>query len=318
MPTLPARDASTHNCLPASHSCASYQTGGLSSWSNNATNSAGAFGTEPMPWSSARSSMARPSAMPIARNRATTASISSSPCQRWSTKRSVHGVGSGTSRKSIHGVNSCRRVWVHIGSNRRRGGAGRSGTRQERSRLMVARILDAGRTVLIKHGYDGTTTNLIAKSAGISPGSLYQYFPNKDVIIAAIVDDYTDQIARTVTTHLVEHVGKPAELGTMRQTLAVLLDAMSEQPELLRAMIDHTPRLGLGNKIVDFERRVGELALAHLQLRDQRPEHPNTVVWIAIRAVEHLAIRYVLDQPPIDHDEFLDELTALFGRYVSL
>lgn len=194
----------------------------------------------------------------------------------------------------------------------------RRSPRQERSRLMVARILDAGRTVLIKHGYDGTTTNLIAKAADISPGSLYQYFPNKDVIIAAIVDDYTDQIARTVTTHLVEHVGKPAELGTMRQTLAVLLDAMSEQPELLRAMIEHTPRLGLGNKIVDFEQRVGELALAHLQLRDQRPEHPNTVVWIAVRAVEHLAIRYVLDQPPIDHDEFLDELTALFGRYASL
>mgnify|MGYP000340710702 CR=1 FL=1 len=114
----------------------------------------------------------------------------------------------------------------------------RRSPRQERSRLMVSRILDAGRTVLIKHGYDGTTTNLIAKEADISPGSLYQYFPNKDVIIAAIVDDYTDQIARTVTTHLVEHVGKPAERDTMRETLAVLLDAMSEQPELLRAMIE--------------------------------------------------------------------------------
>ena len=65
----------------------------------------------------------------------------------------------------------------------------RRSPRQERSRLMVSRILDAGRTVLIQHGYDGTTTNLIAKEADISPGSLYQYFPNKDVIIAAIVDD---------------------------------------------------------------------------------------------------------------------------------
>ena len=55
-------------------------------------------------------------------------------------------------------------------------------------------------------------------------------------------------------------------------TVKILLDAMSEQPELLRAMIEHTPRLGLGNKIVDFEQRVGELALAHLNLRDQRPE----------------------------------------------
>jgi len=76
-------------------------------------------------------------------------------------------------------------------------------------------------------------------------------------------------------------------------------------------MIEHTPRVGLGNKIVDFERRVGELAIAHLQLRPQPPKHADTIVWIVVRAVEHLTIRYVLDQPSIDHDEFLDELTAV-------
>lgn len=182
---------------------------------------------------------------------------------------------------------------------------------------MVKRILDAGRTVLIDRGCEAATTNLIAEVAGISPGSLYQYFPNKDVIFAAIIDDYTDHVARTVTTHMVEHVGKPEDFHALRQTLTVLLDAMNEQPELLRAMIEHTPRLGLGNKIVDFEQRVGELAIAHLRLRPHPPKHTNTIVWIAVRAVEHLTIRYVLDQPPIDHDEFLDELAALLGNYVS-
>lgn len=183
---------------------------------------------------------------------------------------------------------------------------------------MVNRILDAAQKVLIERGYDGTTTNLIAKSAGISPGSLYQYFPNKDVIIAAVVGNYTDHIVRVVTTHLVEQVGKPDDLQVARKTLAVLLDAMSEQPELLRAMIEHTPRLGLDNKIVDFERSVGELALAHLKLRSESVQHADTFVWITVRAVEHLTIRYVLDQPAIDRDEFLDEVTALFGRYVGV
>jgi AcrR family transcriptional regulator len=189
--------------------------------------------------------------------------------------------------------------------------------RQERSRLMVKRILDAGQTVLINRGYEGATTNLIAEVAGISPGSLYQYFPNKDAIITAVIDDYTDHIERTVTAHLVENVGKPEDFDTMRKTLAVLLDAMNEQPELLRAMIEHTPRLGLGNKIVDFEQRVGGLAIAHLRLRPEPPKRADTMVWIAIRAVEHLTIRYVLDKPTIDHDEFLDELAGLMGRYIS-
>lgn len=193
----------------------------------------------------------------------------------------------------------------------------RRNPRQERSRLMVARILNAGRVVLIKHGYDGVTTNLIAKEADISPGSLYQYFPNKDVIIATIVEDYTDHIVRTVTSHVVEQVGKPPEVQSRRQILAVLLDTMNEQPELLRAIFEPAPSPGVGNKIVDFEQRIGELALADLQLRDQHPEHPDTIVWIMVRAVEHLLIRYVLDQPTIDRDEFLDELIALFGTYGS-
>ncbi|HEY1842322.1 MAG TPA: TetR/AcrR family transcriptional regulator [Mycobacterium sp.] len=182
---------------------------------------------------------------------------------------------------------------------------------------MVRRILDAGRDVLINRGYDGATTNRIAEVAGISPGSLYQYFPNKDVIVAAVIDDYTDDVVRSVTTHLVEHVGTPDDRAIMRQTLAVLLDAMEDQPEVLRALVEHVPRLGLGDKIIDFEQRVGELAMAHLRLRSATGEHTDTVVWIAVRAVEHLTIRYVLDQPPIARDEFLDELTALLDHYLS-
>ncbi|MGB8403635.1 MAG: TetR/AcrR family transcriptional regulator [Mycobacterium sp.] len=183
---------------------------------------------------------------------------------------------------------------------------------------MVERILDAGRQVLIARGYDGATTNRIAEAAGISPGSLYQYFPNKDAIIAAIVDDYTDRIVRTVTSRLVEQVGRPEDIRTLRDVLAILLDAMNDQPELLRAMIEHTPRLGMGNKIADFEQRVGELAIAHLRLRSQPIHHAGTRVWIAVRAVEHLTIRYVLDRPAIDHDEFLDELAALMASYMTV
>lgn len=183
---------------------------------------------------------------------------------------------------------------------------------------MVERILAAGRQVLIDRGYDGATTNRIAEVAGISPGSLYQYFPNKDTIIAAIIDDYTDHVLRTVTTRLVAQVGQPEDIGSLREVIAILLDAMMDQPEMLRALIEHTPRLGLGSKIADFEQRVGELAIAHLRMRPEPTRHADTRVWIAVRAVEHLTIRYVLDRPAIDHDEFLDELAALTSSYVMV
>ncbi len=63
---------------------------------------------------------------------------------------------------------------------------------------MVDRILDAGQQMLIAHGYDGASTNRIAAAAGISPGSLYQYFPNKDAIAAAVIDRYSDDLSARV------------------------------------------------------------------------------------------------------------------------
>jgi AcrR family transcriptional regulator len=193
----------------------------------------------------------------------------------------------------------------------------RRAPQQERSRLMVDRILQAGSAVLIEQGYDGATTNRIAEAAEISPGSLYQYFPNKDAIIAEVVDRYTEQIAARVTAHLTTQIGKPDEARLARQTISVLLDAMDEQPELLRAVMEHTPRLGIGDKIAAFEQRVGEIAIAHMRLRAQPLGRAQTTIWLLVRTVEHLTIRYLLDRPPIDRDEFIEELSTLVFSYTQ-
>lgn len=183
---------------------------------------------------------------------------------------------------------------------------------------MVQKILEAGQAVLIEHGYDAASTNRIAAAAGISPGSLYQYFPNKEAIIAAVIDRYTDEIDSRVTAHISLHLGEPEDRDGTRNVLAVLLDAMGEQPELLRALIEHTPRLGLDYKITTFEDRIGELATAHLRLRSLPIRHARTKIWLAVRTVEHLTIRYLLDQPGIGRDEFLDEVTDLVLAYMTV
>ena len=52
---------------------------------------------------------------------------------------------------------------------------------------MVERIVSAGARVLEARGYQDASTNRIAREAGVSPGSLYQYFPDKDAIVAEII-----------------------------------------------------------------------------------------------------------------------------------
>ena len=58
---------------------------------------------------------------------------------------------------------------------------------QERSRATVDAILEATARILIKEGFDKASTNRVAEVAGVSVGSLYQYFPSKDALVAALM-----------------------------------------------------------------------------------------------------------------------------------
>jgi AcrR family transcriptional regulator len=58
--------------------------------------------------------------------------------------------------------------------------------RQARSLATVEVILDAAALLLVDEGYEQATTNRIAERAGVSIGSLYQYFPNREAVVAAV------------------------------------------------------------------------------------------------------------------------------------
>jgi AcrR family transcriptional regulator len=69
--------------------------------------------------------------------------------------------------------------------------------RRARGVQRIASILDAAETVFAEMGYDEATTNHIAAQAGISPGSLYQFFSNKEEIAQALATRYTEELQRT-------------------------------------------------------------------------------------------------------------------------
>ncbi len=66
--------------------------------------------------------------------------------------------------------------------------------RQKRSQAMIERILGATRGLLISDGLSALTTNHVAAGAGISVGSLYQYFPNKQAILSELLEQWLGEI----------------------------------------------------------------------------------------------------------------------------
>ena len=89
-----------------------------------------------------------------------------------------------------------------MGENQER----RQAHRQKRGVLRVEEILSAAGTLFAEVGYDKATTNMIAARAGISPGSLYQFFPNKEAIAQAFATDVTNRLHRVYDTLLSSEV----------------------------------------------------------------------------------------------------------------
>ena len=68
--------------------------------------------------------------------------------------------------------------------------------RQRRSRQLVDSLIEATGRALVEYGLDHTTTVRIAEIAGVSVGSLYQYFEGKEALVEALMDKLADDIAQ--------------------------------------------------------------------------------------------------------------------------
>ncbi|MCD9155186.1 TetR/AcrR family transcriptional regulator [Aeromicrobium duanguangcaii] len=186
--------------------------------------------------------------------------------------------------------------------------------RQQRSRDMVDGIVDAARDVLVADGYERLTTNRVADRAGVSPGSLYQYFPDKAAIVEEVTSRYVDRLAEDVVAALVDHVHDEPE-AMARATAEALLTALQRDPTLLRVVWQDLPAARHLDDRLGLERRVRDVLRAYLGGRlsaQDRRRDPARASWLIVLAVESLAVRFVLDEdPPLTREEFVDDLVAL-------
>ncbi len=186
---------------------------------------------------------------------------------------------------------------------------------------MVERIVAAGRDVLVTRGYDGTSTNRIAAAAGVSPGSLYQYFPDKDAVLTEVLDRYLDAMEARVSRAFLDSVAAAGPgAGTapaVRATLEALLDTFGEEPDLLRVIVEQLPR-SPGGRRAAFAGRIDDLVTTVLLTRGAGDtDAARAAAWTVVRTVEHLTTGYVLERPGFARAVVVDELTALVAGYLD-
>src|SRR5262249_30571023 len=93
---------------------------------------------------------------------------------------------------------------------------------QERSRATVDALIEATARLLVREGFDRASTNRIAEEAGVSIGSLYQYYPSKEALVAAVIDRHNQDLMQLVRGALAKVAALPLEQA-VRKIVAVAI-----------------------------------------------------------------------------------------------
>lgn len=132
----------------------------------------------------------------------------------------------------------------------------RKRARQDRSRATVEALIEGTARVLIQDGFERASTNKIAKEAGVSIGSLYQYFPNKESLVAALIEEETQKDLKAILQRLEEVEGHdPAD--ALREVVLVVTGCYGRNKPLRKVIVDQVPKIGKLKKIQELENEVG-------------------------------------------------------------
>jgi AcrR family transcriptional regulator len=197
----------------------------------------------------------------------------------------------------------------------------RKAPRQARSRLTVEALLDAAAQVFERHGYAAGTTNRIAERAGVSIGSLYQYYPNKDAILVALVQRHLDEgisAAGPVLTALVAEA-PPLEDG-MRRLVEGMVALHRDRPALHRVLFEEAPRPpALRRRLEALEEAVTDSVAAYLRCAPgvDPARDPALAARMVVQVVETVTHELTLRPRGMAVDAYVDEAVALLTPYLA-
>jgi AcrR family transcriptional regulator len=169
--------------------------------------------------------------------------------------------------------------------------------KQRRARQTVEAVLDAVVRLLKRDGFKAITTNRIAEVAGVSIGSVYQYFPDKRAIFTALHQRHIDQIDRMVQTKLVEHAASSIE-ELVRAMVEAMVEAHAIDPELYELLMTEVPHRADGTR--DFAVRLHGAFLLAISSRAhelKKRRDLDKVVFVVTHMVEALSHGAVLRRP---------------------
>jgi AcrR family transcriptional regulator len=198
----------------------------------------------------------------------------------------------------------------------------RKNASQDRSRATVDALVEATARILVKEGFDKASTNRIAEAAGVSVGSLYQYFPSKEALVVAVMDRHNDETMRLVRSELADVAALPIKQA-IRRMVAVAVEAHRIDPRLHRVLTEQIPRTGRLEHMDVFNRENFALFRRYLEACGDkvRVADLDLAAFVCVTSIEALAHNAVLrgEERLLDGEGTLvDEATRLVAGYLHV
>ncbi|WP_051370759.1 TetR/AcrR family transcriptional regulator [Mesorhizobium loti] len=186
--------------------------------------------------------------------------------------------------------------------------------KQQRSRQTVDAVLEAVQLVVKRHGTRAITTNRIAEAAGVSVGSLYQYFPDKRAIFTALHDRHVDDVRRIIGQTTADCASAPLEEFT-RELVRGLVDVHAEAGELHEIVSYAVPQGALGFKNA-LHLTFGRV-LSHADQERYSLDQTERMLFVLPRMVESLVHGAVHPARALSRDGAMSETIRTVLVYVN-
>jgi AcrR family transcriptional regulator len=191
--------------------------------------------------------------------------------------------------------------------------------RQARAQATVDAILGATVQILDREGLDAASTTHIAEVAGVSIGSLYQYFSHRDAILHALQDREFERALALMQEALADGNLAQAPRQTVTAVVRGLARLYSAAPGLHRVLAIEGLRVARADHVHAFDMRVINIIRHFLVATSASIRRPNVdaAAFVAFQSVRATMLACLLERPPgLDQETLVAEIVDLVLRYL--
>lgn len=198
---------------------------------------------------------------------------------------------------------------------------GRKDPQQSRSKVTVEAIFGAVTHILNKEGALHLTTNKIAEVAGVSVGSLYQYFKNKESIFEGIILRLTEENLKSLERILNE--SKPDTIK-IRDVITLIVQnhfgTLQNMEKVATVVLEYAPKVMPASHFKKADERTIKFLIETVERNKVRirPENQEMAFFVCVQAVRSVMVMSFLNRTVEERKLIMDELIEMLSRYLEV